>query len=171
MFLKILNSNSTCPPLFHIKSWVIPNYKIKSIYRLIKIQSCLTYLLQSHSFTWLSPALIIVPLNAIHFFGTTEYVWAKQNYITLKEWILDIILFRATGGFSYLSLFRYDIKVTDIHISFCFKHDIDNQLFNNHRQFFLYFEIQDSETQLSVYVPKNPLLMEQTFINKIYYFF
>lgn len=56
-----------------------PNYKIKSINRLIKIQSCLTYLLQSHSSTWFSSALIIVPLNAIHFFGTTEYVWAKDK--------------------------------------------------------------------------------------------
>lgn len=82
LFLKILNSNSTCPPLPLIQNRELfqgLNYKIKSIYRLIKIQSCLTYFLQSHSSTWFSPALIIVPLNAIHFFGITEYVWAKHK--------------------------------------------------------------------------------------------
>lgn len=83
LFLKILNSNSTCPPPLPLiqnrELFQGLNYKIKSIYRLIKIQSCLTYFLQSHSSTWFSPALIIVPLNAIHFFGITEYVWAKHK--------------------------------------------------------------------------------------------
>lgn len=37
---------------------------------------------QSHSSTWFSPTLLIVPLNAIHFFGTTEYVCAKHKIIS-----------------------------------------------------------------------------------------